>query len=612
MSISNKRINIFVFIILFIFALIGVRLFYLQVVHGEDYRREGQDQYFYTTGDNFDRGAINFANKDGSSAVAVQMTNEYDIDIDPKTAASDLSSKITSNKTENDLQKEIYNKLANAFSKFSSETVISSTTASTTDNILVDENTFLSKINKKTSSFETLATNVNEDISNELISLKIRGLIINRKKSRVYFTKEAGSKVLGFVGYSSDASSTDRLGLYGIEKYYNDVLMKTPITNSNFFADIFSDFNSDSNKIDVSTVLSNNLQGDLNLTVDMNAEIYLHKILSDAKEKWQSERVGGIVMDINDGSIVAMDEVPGFDPNNYKKVSDISLYNNDLISGVYEMGSIIKPLTMAAALDSDNVNESTTYNDAGSLMLNGFRVSNYDKKARGPNTPIQQILSQSLNVGIAFLVEKMGNETLSKYFHGYGLGDYTGVDLPNEAHGLVANLDSNVLVDSVTAGFGQGIAVTPIQTIRALATLGNGGKLVTPHIVKSIIYDDGDTKVMAQNDPVKVFQNASTSERISKMLTIVVDDAMHVKNPKYTVAAKTGTAQMVNPENGKYYDDRYLHSFMGYFPATKPRYIIFLYQTYPKGAQYASQTLKDSFFSLVNFLINYYEIPPDR
>ena len=267
---------------------------------------------------------------------------------------------------------------------------------------------------------------------------------------------------------------------------------------------------------------------------------------------------------------------------------------------------------MAAALDSNTVNENTTYYDTGSVMLNGYKVSNYDGKARGPNTPLQQILSQSLNVGIAFLVEKMGNENLSKYFHKYGLGDYTGIDLPSEAHGLVANLDSNVLVDSVTAGFGQGIALTPIQTIRALATLGNGGKLVTPHIVKSITYDNGETKVIAQDEPVQVFQNSSTSRRISNILTRVVDDSMHMKNPKYTVAAKTGTAQMVNPATGKYYDDRYLHSFMGYFPATKPKYIIFLYQTYPKGAKYASQTLKDSFFSLVNFLTNYYEIPPDR
>ena len=317
-------------------------------------------------------------------------------------------------------------------------------------------------------------------------------------------------------------------------------------------------------------------------------------------------------MDINNGAIVGMDELPSFDPNNYKSVEDISYYNNDLVSGVYEMGSIIKPLTVAAALDSNVANEKTTYYEAGTLILNGLKVSNFDKRARGANTPIQQILSQSLNVGTAYLVQKMGGETLSQYFRKFGLGEYTGIDLPNEASGLTGNLDTHILVDSVTAGFGQGIAITPIQTIRALAALGNGGELVTPHVVKSISYDDGTIKQIALDDPIQVFDNASTSQKVSNMLIKVVDEGMHAKNPKYTIAAKTGTAQMVNPANGTYYDDRYLHSFFGYFPATKPRYIVFLYQTYPKGAQYASQTLKDSFFNLVDFLVSYYEIPPDR
>ena len=151
------------------------------------------------------------------------------------------------------------------------------------------------------------------------------------------------------------------------------------------------------------------------------------------------------------------------------------------------MGSIIKPLTVAAALDSGLVNEYTTYNDTGSITINGYKVSNYDKRARGPNTQLQEILSQSLNVGIAFLVEKMGGNLFSEYFHNFGIGEYTGIDLPNEASGLVANLDTKVDVDSVTAGFGQGIAITPIQTIRALATLGNGGKLITPILSKDSI-----------------------------------------------------------------------------------------------------------------------------
>lgn len=617
---SRKRINFFIFIVFTLFSLILLRLFYLQILHGKEYKAQGEDQYFFTTGDNFNRGAINFTDKSGNPVTAVQMTNEYDVDIDPKTIHNNFESKIKSTQDEPTYQNKIYNDLSDIFknnngiiltsvSIGSTSSPTGSTTSTNTSNSLADLNSFISKINKSDSSFEVIATNVNEDIANNIIALKIKGMIVNRKKSRVYFEKDTGAKVFGFVGYSD----VKRIGLYGIEKYYNDVLQKQATTNSNFFAEVFSDLNSNSSTGAESLKNNiNNTQGDINLTLDPSVERDLHKVLLETKVKWNSEKIGGIIMNINDGSIVGMEELPSYDPNNYKDVDDISYYNNDLISGVYEMGSIIKPLTMAAALDSNTVNQSTTYYDAGTLLINGLKVSNYDKKARGANTPIQQILSQSLNVGIAFLVQKMGEDTFSKYFHRYGLGDYTGIDLPNEASGLTKNLDTHILVDSVTAGFGQGIAITPIQTVRALATLGNGGMLVSPHVVKSINYDDGSTKEIALDEPIQVFDNASTSLKVTDMLIKVVDDAMHMKNPKYTIAAKTGTAQMVNPLNGKYYDDRYLHSFFGYFPATKPKYIIFLYQTYPKGAQYASQTLKDSFFNLVDFMVSYYEIPPDR
>ncbi len=607
---SRRRINFFIFIIFSLFSLIILRLFYLQILHGKEYKAQGEDQYFFTTGDNFNRGSINFTDKSGNFITAVQMTNEYSIAIDPKTIQNNFDSKIKNVQDKSSYQNQIYTQLSDIFKKSNGVIMISiSATSTNNSNSLIDLNSFITKINKPDSSFEVVATNVNEDIANSIIAIKIRGVIVNRKKSRVYFEKDTAAKVFGFVGYSD----VKRVGLYGVEKYYNDILQKEATTNSNFFAEVFSDLSSKTKLTEDSLRDQiNNTQGDINLTLDPNVERNLHKVLLDTKVKWNSDKIGGIIMDINDGSVVGMEELPSYDPNNYKDVDDVYYYNNDLISGVYEMGSIIKPLTMAAALDSNTVNQNTTYYDAGTLLINGLKVSNYDKKARGANTPIQQILSQSLNVGIAFLVQKMGEDTLSKYFHRYGLGDYTGVDLPNEASGLTANLDTHILVDSVTAGFGQGIAVTPIQTVRALATLGNGGRLITPHIVKSISYNDGTIKEIALDDPIQVFDSASTSLKVTNMLIKVVDEGMNAKNPKYTIAAKTGTAQMVNGENGKYYDDRYLHSFFGYFPATKPRYIIFLYQTYPKGAEYASKTLKDSFFNLVDFIVNYYEIPPDR
>ena len=424
--------------------------------------------------------------------------------------------------------------------------------------------------------------------------------IINTQ--RMYVLGQIGSKVLGYFGYTNSSYR----GQYGIEKYYNDVLERGDgDVYANLFAELFAE-------VDGGTFSNlDNRRGDIVLTTDIEASRFLYKTLNEIHAEWKADIVGGIIMDPRDGRILAMDEVPSFDPNSYGDY-DMKTYNNDMVSGVYEMGSIIKPLTVAAALDSGVINENTTYNDTGVRELNGYKVKNYDGKARGI-TSIQSILDKSLNIGIVFLVERLGVEKFSKYMHAYGIGEATGIDLPGESSGLVGNLDSKVLVDSATSGFGQGIAITPLQTIRALATLGNGGILVNPYIVDSIIYDNGKVKKIIPNDGERVLA-ASSSEAISRMLVHVVDTAL--KNGKYkmdhySIAAKTGTAQIPKPGGG-YYDDRYLHSFFGYFPAYDPQYIVFLFHVHPKGAEYASDTLTEPFFRIVKFLINYYSLPPDR
>ncbi|MFA6608791.1 MAG: penicillin-binding protein 2 [Candidatus Paceibacterota bacterium] len=571
---SLYRAHLVVFL-WFLFACIVVfRAFYVQVVKHNYYTSLADKQYVSTTPINFDRGTIFFSHYNKEVVPVAQLRTTYRITIDP-TQIKDPES--------------LYEKLSKALPA----------------NKSIDKTTFLDKASKKNDPYEEIVKDIPSDIVTLLKSQKLQGVNFVKDNKRSYTQESIGSKVIGFVG--NDGVSMR--GQYGLERYYNDVLNRDSGDKTiNFFAELFTDIQK--------TIVSNKdiEQGDIILTIDSEAERALHNALVETKEKWQSDTIGGIVMDPQTGAIIAMDGLPSFDPNDYSHEKDSSVFLNQNISGVYEMGSIMKPLTMASAIDSGAINEaSTTYNDTGFRDLNGFKVRNYDSKARGKNTSMQKILDESLNVGIVFLVEQLGAKRFQDYFKKFGIGEETGIDLPGEASGLTKNLDSKVFVDSATAGFGQGIAVTPIQTIRALAALGNGGKLVTPHVVDSIIYQNGTTKKIVSDADEQVISK-DTSERTTRMLVHVVDTSlMHGadKMEHYSVAAKTGTAQMPKPGGG-YYDDRYLHSFFGYFPAYDPKYIIFLFHTHPKGAEYASATLTDPFYKMVKFLISYYEVPPDR
>jgi len=227
---------------------------------------------------------------------------------------------------------------------------------------------------------------------------------------------------------------------------------------------------------------------------------------------------------------------------------------------------------------------------------------------------MQEVLNQSLNVGMAFVARQLGQEKFRAYYEAFGFGEKTDIDLPGEVTGKIKNIYQPYEVNYTTAAFGQGVSFTPIATARALAALGNGGKLVKPHVVKEINYQNKLTQKIKPKVVRQVIKK-ETSEEISRMLVKVVDEKLaggKAKLEHYSVAAKTGTAQMVDPATGKYYPDRYLHTFFGYFPAFNPRFVIFMYIKYPKGVRYSSETLTEPFSNLTKFLLNYYQVPPDR
>ncbi|MEK7091951.1 MAG: penicillin-binding protein 2, partial [Patescibacteria group bacterium] len=539
------RTRLISFGLILIGALFLVRLFYIQIINGNNYSDQADRQYLRPTNNAFDRGSIFFTTKDGNLVSAATLKVGYLVTINPQLIKNASST---------------YQTLAAIFP--------------------LEPVAFMKSALDKTDHYEEIASHIDQTSADKIVAAKLPGVYIYKQKWRFYPGGKTASHLIGFMGFRGD----EYLGRYGLEKSANDILARhNDGLKINFFAEVFADFNSAlKNK-------SLGQEGDIVLTIEPVVQNTLEKELDAFNDKWHPDSAGAIILNPDTGEIYAMAATPNFDPN--AKQEEIKVLNNPLVEKNYEMGSIFKPLTVAAALDTGAITASTTYNDKGTITLNGRRISNFDFKARGV-IPMQEVLNQSLNLGATFAMQRLGHQNLHDYFVKYGLTEKTGIDLPNEALGLFSNLESKREVEYANMSFGQGIAVTPINMARALATLGNGGKLIVPHVIKQINYTNLLTKTIA---PVNVRQvlKPATSYEISRMLSIVVDTALaggKDKQEHYSIAAKTGTAQIAKEGGGGYYEDRYLHSFFGYFPAYSPRFLVFLYAYYPKGAKYASET----------------------
>jgi len=551
-----------------LFALLMIaRLYFLQVVNHDYYLSRADKQYLKTGSNFFDRGNIFFSSKDDSKIAAATLKDGYKIIINPSMIEN---------------PDEVFNNLNNL--------------------IEIDLDDFLYRVSKEDDPYEELATKVTRDVALQIQEKDITGVSLLKEKWRFYPGQNLAAHAVGFMSYKDD----DLIGQYGLEREYEELLnRKGKKFFSNFFVEIFSNIKS--------TILDGNSpKGSIITTIEPTVQSMLESELTDLTDKWNSTMSGGIIMDPQTGELFSMSLDPNFDLNEFNLVDDSAIYKNHLVESVYEMGSIVKPLTVAIGLDTGSISEETTYDDKGSKTMDGFTIYNYDKKARGV-VKMQEILNQSLNLGVSFIVDKVGNENFADYMRKF-FKEKTKIDLPNEAQSLLSNLNSTNDIEYATASFGQGIAMSPISITRALAALGNGGYLVEPHLVKEIDYESGFSKKIVKDKKEQIF-SAETSERISRMLVEVVDEALaggDVALKNYSIAAKTGTAQIADENGHGYYDDKYLHSFFGYFPAYDPKFIVFLYTVDPKGAPYASQTLTDPFMAIVKFLINYYEIEPDR
>jgi len=437
--------------------------------------------------------------------------------------------------------------------------------------------------------------------------LKIEGIDFNLQSYRFYPEDNMAANIVGFVSKSDELIS----GRYGLEEFFNEELSGKP--------GYLKGERGVSNTIIVNDreYIKPKDGSNLVLTMDRSAQFQACAYLEDMVAKYRAEGGSVIAIDAKTGAILVMCSVPNFNPNNYKDVKDIKVYNNPAMIYQYEPGSVFKVITMAAAIDQGRVNPNTTYKDEGQIMIKGWPkpISNSDFSTKGAHgiVDMNAVLENSLNTGAIFAMRQIGAETFADYVKKFGFGEKTGVELGSESAGNIDNLLSDKVreIDAATASFGQGIAVTPLQMVMSYQALANQGVLMKPFIVQEIKHSDGTVEEFKPH-ALRQVVSKETANTILAMLVNVVESG-HSKGaqiPGYYIGGKTGTAQVATA--GGYSADKFIHTFIGVAPIDNPQIVMLTKIDAPQGAAFAESTAVPLWRDVADFLLKYYQIPKSR
>lgn len=465
------------------------------------------------------------------------------------------------------------------------------------------------KLRSKKYFWVALFHHLSEDEKVKIQSSGIPGLGFDEEPQRSYPEGGLASFVLGFVG--SEENGNDK-GYYGLEGFYDGdlkgregkIIAETgasgePILNSNYREIKAQDGR------------------DLYLTLNRTVQYLVERRLKDAVGRYKASSGSVIIIDPSSGAVIAMASYPSFLPEDLegslKKVESESddknlIFKNPAISETYEPGSVVKALTISAAIDNDLVTPQTEYDDDGPLEVDGNIVNNWDKKHLGRMNVIK-LLQKSNNIGAAFVGVKVGSERLGNYFRRFGLGSPLGIDLEGEDSGTIKDVSAWRKIDLVTASFGQGVSATPLQIVTAFAAIANGGSLFKPHLVSHIL--EGERRIDLK--PVKINQPLSSAKAgvMVDLLTAAAEggEGKYFVLKKFRVAGKTGTAQI--PEAGHYDPNKSNATFVGFLPNSS-KFVMLVKLKEPTTSVYAAETAVPLWMEITTDLVNYYGILPDR
>lgn len=440
---------------------------------------------------------------------------------------------------------------------------------------------------------------VDGPVVDRLKELKEKGLGFEPEPKRYYPEASMAAHILGFVGL--DQNSMDR-GYFGLEGFY-DRELKGKEGSLQIEKDV------QGNPILIGSTFRVDPQDgrNLELWVDRSVQAIVEKRLQEGIEKYGAKEGSVVVMDPKTGGILAMASIPSYDPRVYFS-SEKERYINPVVGSTYEPGSTFKVLIIAAGINEGVITPTTTMEETGPVEVMGYMIRTWNNKYNG-TVSMTDVLVHSSNVGMVFVGKRLGKEKILSTLKNFGFGALTGIDLEDESAPSLREDKEWRDIDLATVSFGQGIAVTPLQMVRAVSTIANGGYLMEPKVVKAVVDSSGKTTVI-QPKKIRQIISKKTAEQVTEMMVASVEngEAKFAKPKGYRIAGKTGTAQI--PVEGHYDESKTIASFVGFGPADNPKFVMLVTLREPASSQWGSETAAPLFFNIAKDLFLYYGISP--
>ncbi len=450
----------------------------------------------------------------------------------------------------------------------------------------------------------SVAPRVPRELGKEIISQQLPGIYANPVAVRVYPEKTLAAHLLGFVAGSEEGGTQ---GYYGVEGFYDDLLQgKVGLRNGQW--DPWSPVSYADRRARNWTVPEDGRT--LVLTIDRTIQYLVEQELRAAVERYGAESGSIVIIDPRTGALLASAGYPTYDPNEFGEAESEVLVD-PVIGAAYEPGSTFKVVTMAAALDTGAVQPGDLYNDIGYIEVGGRILKNWDERAHGV-VDMTGILVQSLNTGIAHVNTILGPDRFYQYVNRFGFGERTGIDLQGEVSGTTRQPGDPEWHESDlgTNAFGQGLAATPLQMVMAIGAVANHGVMMRPYVVESLIQNG--QAIHAKHNAAGRVIGEETAETLTEMMIAVVEEGtVMAQVDGYSIAGKTGTAQMTILGGYGYDPNLTIASFVGFAPADDPQFVALVKLDKPTASPYGATTAAPTFSRVARILFTQLKIPPD-